>query len=45
MLWSMTLGNVLGMGGITGAILIVVTFYLWFFLSQFPPRPTISKCK
>ncbi|KFA66135.1 hypothetical protein S40285_03393 [Stachybotrys chlorohalonatus IBT 40285] len=32
-LWSMTLGNVLGMGGITGAILIVVTFYLWFFLT------------
>ncbi|KFA77139.1 hypothetical protein S40288_05273 [Stachybotrys chartarum IBT 40288] len=32
-LWSMTLGNVLGMDGIIGAILIVVTFYLWFFLT------------
>jgi V-type H+-transporting ATPase subunit a len=32
-LWSMTLGNSLGKGGIMGVIMVVVTFYMWFFLT------------
>jgi V-type H+-transporting ATPase subunit a len=34
-LWSMTLGPALGRGGIIGVIMIVVTFYMWFFLSKY----------
>ena len=33
-LWSMTLGPALGMGGAVGAIMIVVCFYMWFTLSK-----------
>lgn len=32
-LWDMTLGPSLSMPGVTGVIMIVVAFYLWFFLS------------
>ena len=32
-LWQMTLGPTLAMTGVTGVIMIVVAFYLWFFLS------------
>ncbi|KAI0843704.1 V0/A0 complex, 116-kDa subunit of ATPase [Hypoxylon sp. FL0890] len=32
-LWDMTLGPALAMKGVVGVIMIVATFYLWFFLS------------
>lgn len=34
-LWKMTLGPTLKMGGVFGVIAIVGGFYLWFFLSKF----------
>lgn len=38
-LWDMTLGNVLTMGGPLGVFAIVVGFYLWFFLCKPSPSP------
>lgn len=32
-LWTMTLGNGLAQTGVLGVIMVVVTFYGWFFLS------------
>ena len=32
-LWDMTLGPSLAKPGVVGVIMVVVTFYLWFFLS------------
>ncbi|KAH8662727.1 vacuolar ATP synthase 98 kDa subunit [Ilyonectria robusta] len=32
-LWNMTLGRAVKMGGVVGVIMIVVCFYLWFFLT------------
>ncbi|KAH6869243.1 V-type ATPase, V0 complex, 116kDa subunit family [Thelonectria olida] len=32
-LWNMTLGRALKTGGVVGVILIVVSFYMWFFLT------------
>ena len=32
-LWQMTLGPALKMTGVTGVIMIVICFYMWFFLT------------
>lgn len=38
-LWDMTLGPSLLKGGVAGVFMIVVSFYLWFFLSKFELHP------
>ncbi|KAF5136486.1 V-type proton ATPase subunit a [Metarhizium anisopliae] len=42
-LWNMTLGRGMRIGGVVGVVMIVVCFYVWFFLSKlsFPSRRTI----
>lgn len=44
-LWNMTLGASLATGGAVGVIIIVASFYLWFFLSMLElPCFEIPRC-
>ncbi|KAF5127221.1 V-type proton ATPase subunit a [Metarhizium anisopliae] len=42
-LWNMTLGRAMRIGGVVGVVMIVICFYVWFFLSKlnFPSRRTM----